>query len=144
MLVSAAYEAVRQWKYVPVFSDGTPIRVNIPVAINFELSPHPARLKSVLAPSPTVALTEDEYRRRLAYANGRFASNLPGSQTDRGRIYMSRGSPDEIESHAGGRSGGPIEIWRYRRSQGEQSTPELTVEFVGKEYRLDSSNRTRN
>jgi len=49
MLVPAAYEAVRQWKYAPVFSDGVPIRVNVSVAIRFELL-QPAKSKDGLTP----------------------------------------------------------------------------------------------
>ncbi|HYI93314.1 MAG TPA: M56 family metallopeptidase [Bryobacteraceae bacterium] len=56
-----------------------------------------------------------EHYRRIAYANERFgAGNVPGWQTDRGRIYIVHGPPAEIESHPaqGGLLG--YSHWRYR------------------------------
>ena len=38
----------------------------------------------------------------LAYANEHFASGIPGWKTDRGRIYIVYGKPDEIETHPSG------------------------------------------
>jgi GWxTD domain-containing protein len=70
---------------------------------------------------------KEEHYRRIAYANERFASGVPGWKTDRGRIYIIWGKPDEIESHPSGgayqrpqeEGGGetstyPFERWRYR------------------------------
>jgi protein TonB len=37
MLVSAAYEAVRQWRYTPVLLNGDPIRAKSTVTIRFTL-----------------------------------------------------------------------------------------------------------
>jgi GWxTD domain-containing protein len=67
-----------------------------------------------------------EHYRRLAYANRHYASSQPGWKTDRGRIYIMYGPPDEIDSHLSGgayerptsEGGGkvmtyPYEIWRY-------------------------------
>src|ERR1700682_674486 len=67
---------------------------------------------------------KEEYFRRLVYANERFSAGMPGSRTDRGRIYIIHGKPDSIESYpAGGpyqrtaQEGGgrtqvfPFEIW---------------------------------
>ena len=55
---------------------------------------------------PTPDTQENEYReehyRRIAYANERYASGIPGWRTDRGRIYITFGPPDEIESHPSG------------------------------------------
>ena len=55
-------------------------------------------------PNPDTVVNEarDEHYRRIAYANERFSSGTPGWLTDRGRIYITFGPPDEIESHAGG------------------------------------------
>ena len=44
----------------------------------------------------------EEHYRRIAYANERFASGVPGWKTDRGRIYIVFGEPAEIESHPAG------------------------------------------
>jgi len=84
---------------------------------------------------------KEEHYRRIAYANEHFASGIPGWKTDRGRIYIIWGPPDEIESHPTGGTwdrpmemgGGstttyPWETWRYRYLEGIQENVEL--EFV--------------
>src|ERR1700730_3922740 len=52
-------------------------------------------------PTPDTVENEfkEEHYRRIAYTNERFASGIPGWRTDRGRIYIIWGKPDEIESH---------------------------------------------
>ena len=96
----------------------------------------------------------EEYYRRIAYANERFASGWPGWKTDRGRIYIMYGPADEVESHPSGGSyqrpfeegGGvtstyPWERWRYRYIDGIGNNVEL--EFVDPsgtgEYRMAMS-----
>jgi GWxTD domain-containing protein len=84
---------------------------------------------------------KEEYYRRIAYANERFASGIPGWKTDRGRIYIMYGPPDEIEAHPSGGSyirpmeegGGetstfPFEQWRYRYIDGIGTN--IVLEFV--------------
>jgi GWxTD domain-containing protein len=104
---------------------------------------------------PTPDTEENEYKeehyRRIAYANERFASGIPGWKTDRGRIYITFGPPDEIESHPSGgtyerpieEGGGttstyPFEKWRYRWIEGIGS--DINIEFVDPtmtgEYRM--------
>ena len=106
---------------------------------------------------PTPDTQENEYKeehyRRIAYANERFASGIPGWKTDRGMIYISFGPPDEIESHPSGgtyerpyeEGGGttstyPFEKWRYRYLQGVGNQQDIQIEFVDKtmtgEYRM--------
>jgi GWxTD domain-containing protein len=85
---------------------------------------------------------KEEHYRRIAYANDRFASKLPGWKTDRGRIYVTFGPPDEIESHPGGAPGsGPYEIWRYRWIEGRGANVDLRFEDPERngEYRLPPS-----
>jgi len=94
---------------------------------------------------PTPDTEENEYKeehyQRIAYANEHFAAGVPGWKTDRGRIYIIYGKPDEIESHpAGGtyerpmeEGGGetstyPFEDWRYRYIEGIGQ--EVIIEFV--------------
>jgi len=94
-------------------------------------------------PTPDTEQNEfkDEHYRRIAYANERFASGFPGWKTDRGRIYIMYGPPDEITSQpAGGmyvrppeEGGGttqvyPFEQWRYRYLEGIGG--DITIEFV--------------
>src|SRR5215831_2025167 len=84
---------------------------------------------------------KDEHYRRIEYANEHFAAGMPGWMTDRGRIYIVFGPPDEIESHPSGGSyerpmdegGGetstyPFEDWRYRHIDGIGD--EVIIEFV--------------
>jgi GWxTD domain-containing protein len=94
-------------------------------------------------PTPDTPENEfkEEHYRRIAYANEHFASGVPGWRTDRGRIYIIWGKPDEIESHPAGGSyqrpqsegGGetatfPFEQWRYRYLEGIGS--DIILEFV--------------
>ena len=105
-------------------------------------------------PTPDTPENEykDEHYRRIAYANDRFHdTRLPGWKTDRGRIYIQYGPPDEIDSHPSGgtytrppEEGGaqivtyPFEMWRYRYIEGIGNN--VLLEFVDKgktgEYRL--------
>ena len=84
---------------------------------------------------------KEEYYRRIAFANEHYSSGIPGWKTDRGRIYIMWGKPDEVNSHpAGGpyerpfnEGGGetstyPFEDWRYRYLEGIGENVE--IEFV--------------
>jgi GWxTD domain-containing protein len=94
---------------------------------------------------------KEEYYERIAYANEHFSSGIPGWKTDRGRIWIMFGKPDERETHPMGGSyerpsyegGGstttyPFEIWFYRYLAGVGSGVE--IEFVDPtgsgEYRI--------
>ena len=104
-------------------------------------------------PTPDTMENEfkEEHYRRIAYANERYASGIPGWKTDRGRIYITFGPPDENESHPSGgtyerpyeEGGGttstyPFEKWRYRYLEGIGS--DIIIEFVDTtmtgEYRM--------
>ncbi len=62
-------------------------------------------------PTPGTAVNEfkQEHYRRIAYANERFTTGIPGWRTSRGRIYIQEGPPDEVEAHPDIHH----EIWRY-------------------------------
>ena len=92
-------------------------------------------------PESTVNPVREEHYRRLAYADEHFASGVPGRKTDRGRIYIIWGPPDEIEAHPSGgtydrpleQGGGststyPWEMWRYRHLEGIGEN--IEIEFV--------------
>jgi GWxTD domain-containing protein len=104
-------------------------------------------------PTPDTVENEfkEEHYRRIAYANEHYASGIPGWKADRGRIYITFGPPDEIESHPSGGSyqrpseegGGetstyPFEQWRYRYIDGIGNN--IIIEFVDTtmsgEYRM--------
>ncbi|HEY6182329.1 MAG TPA: GWxTD domain-containing protein [Terriglobales bacterium] len=94
-------------------------------------------------PTPDTEENEfkEEHYRRMAYANDHFAAGIPGWKSDRGRMYIMYGPPDEIESHPSGgtyerpidEGGGststyPFEDWRWRYIEGIGQ--EVIVEFV--------------
>ncbi len=93
---------------------------------------------------------KEEHYRRIAYANEWYGAGTPGWKTDRGRIYIIHGPPDQVERHpAGGpyvrppeEGGGsttvyPFEKWWYRHMEGLGA---VELEFVDPsstgEYRL--------
>lgn len=97
---------------------------------------------------------KEEYYERIAYANEHFASGIPGWKSDRGRIWIMYGKPDERETHPSGgayerpsyEGGGntttyPFEVWFYRYLAGVGSGVE--IEFVDPtgtgEYRIARS-----
>src|SRR5438874_11849144 len=84
---------------------------------------------------------KEEHYRRIAYANEHYASGIPGWKTDRGRMYIMWGAPDEIDSHPTGgtydrpmeEGGGststyPWETWRWRYLEGIGEN--IILEFV--------------
>jgi len=94
-------------------------------------------------PSPGSPENEfkEEYYRRIAYANEHYASGIPGWKSDRGRIYIMYGPPDELDDHDSGgtylrpqeEGGGetstyPFETWRYRYIDGIGTN--IILEFV--------------
>ncbi len=94
-------------------------------------------------PTPDTEENEfkEEHYRRIAYANEHFASGVPGWRTDRGRMYIMYGPPDEIDAHPSGgyyqrpqeEGGGetstfPFETWRYRYLEGIGEN--IEIEFV--------------
>ncbi len=97
-------------------------------------------------PTPGTERNEfkEEHYRRIAYANQHYTASIPGWRTDRGRIYIQYGPPDEIEAHPSGGSyerplsqgGGvtetyPFEQWRYKLIDGVGQN--VIVEFVDKD-----------
>jgi GWxTD domain-containing protein len=94
---------------------------------------------------------KEDYYERIAYANEHFASGIPGWKSDRGRIWIMYGKPDERETHPSGgpydrpsyEGGGttttyPFESWFYRYLPGVGSG--IEIEFVDPtgsgEYRI--------
>ncbi|CAN5665075.1 hypothetical protein BH20ACI4_BH20ACI4_08570 [soil metagenome] len=107
-------------------------------------------------PNPDTEENEfrEEFYERIAYANEHYASGIPGWKTDRGRIYITWGKPDSVESHPSGgaydrpsyEGGGsttayPFETWFYRYLEGVGSG--IEIEFVDPtgtgEYRIARS-----
>ncbi len=104
-------------------------------------------------PNPRSSQNEfkTEHYRRIAYANEKFGSGIPGWKTDRGRTYITFGPPDILEDHPSGgwyyrkihEGGGatstyPFQLWIYNHIEGIGD--EVEVEFVDPswsgEYRI--------
>jgi GWxTD domain-containing protein len=88
---------------------------------------------------------KEEHYRRVAYANEHFgAGTTPGWESDRGRVYIVLGPPDEIQSYStatqvvpgsrSGSSGFPYQVWRYRHLQSgralDAESHEMLFRFV--------------
>jgi GWxTD domain-containing protein len=108
---------------------------------------------------PTPDSPENEFRddfyERVEYANDHFTSGIAGSRTDRGKMYILNGPPDEIESHPSGgayyrppeEGGGftntfPFETWRYRHldggiGKGENVIYEFVDQSMSGEFKLE-------
>jgi GWxTD domain-containing protein len=80
---------------------------------------------------PTPDTFENEYKeehyRRIVFANNHFSTIIPGWKSDRGRMYIMFGPPDEVESYATrdqdntpgeDPSSYPLEVWHYNYIEG--------------------------
>ncbi|MBU1700568.1 MAG: GWxTD domain-containing protein [Candidatus Eisenbacteria bacterium] len=66
-------------------------------------------------PEPETERNEfkEEFFIRVRYANEHFGVMEPGWRSDRGRIYIKYGAPDQIESFPQNQDRYPYEIWDY-------------------------------
>jgi len=83
-------------------------------------------------PTPGTEANEfkEEHYRRISYVNAHFpGASIDGWKTDRGRIYIVYGPPDEIESHPNGGSAHPFpyEQWLYRHIEDRDN---VVFEFI--------------
>jgi|SRR5271165_4921381 len=86
---------------------------------------------------PTPDTEENEYKeeiyRRVAFSNAHFAAGTLGSLTDRGRIYIRYGPPDEITVVHVGRVGeAPTQTWHY---EAFPKPGEMAASWEGKQQR---------
>lgn len=101
-------------------------------------------------PTPGTSGNEfrEEHYRRIAYVNDRYGSpSQAGWGTDRGKIYIMYGPPDEIEAHPSGRGDSPpFEQWRYVELEGigKQVIVEFVDAYRNGEFRQTSDPRKRN
>jgi GWxTD domain-containing protein len=82
-------------------------------------------------PTPGTPVNEakEELYRRIAYSNERFPeAGRAGWRSDRGRLYITYGPPDEIEKHPAAPAGSVSEAWLYRHLEGIGD--QITIEFV--------------
>lgn len=81
----------------------------------------------------------DEYFRRVAYANEKFTSGFTtGWKTDRGRIAMKFGLPNEVERYPAETNARPYEVWYYY-SEGRKQFIFADLEGLGRYELIYSS-----
>jgi GWxTD domain-containing protein len=70
-------------------------------------------------PTPDTERNEaqEEFYRRVQYANQHFSAGTAGWRTDMGRIYIKLGAPDEVVRNPFNFDRPPEEIWYYYQSQ---------------------------
>ena len=74
-------------------------------------------------PTPGTAANEaeDGFYRRIAEANQRFreggAARIPGWRTDRGRVFIRYGDPDDVRREPQTGADRPWEAWKYTKSR---------------------------
>ena len=58
-------------------------------------------------------ITRDEFMQRATIAKQQWSGLRPGWKTDRGRVMITYGKPDEIERETPGMNTRSFEVWRY-------------------------------
>ncbi len=89
---------------------------------------------------PTLGTRENEakreFYRRITYANRQFRHlRREGWRTDRGRIYVQFGEPDQIDDHPISPESVPYQIWHYYR-EGKYRRFTFVDENEDSDYRL--------
>jgi len=81
-------------------------------------------------PNPETAINElkREYFEKMNYVNSQYSERKAGWKTDRGRVFMQYGKPDDIEYFPNSPGTPPYQIWYYYRV--EQEGTKRGVEFV--------------
>ena len=81
---------------------------------------------------------KEEHYRRIVFANEKYGMEISGWKTDRGRVYLTIGPPDSIESQTGGQKSSqalgetanthlyPSEKWHYNNVEGFGKNVDLT------------------
>ncbi len=88
---------------------------------NLKEAPPPERARAWAAfwvrrdPSPGTEKNEalEEHLERIRYVTENFGGKEEGWKTDRGRIYIAYGKPDEIETRIDPQNQGEYQIWHY-------------------------------
>ena len=91
-------------------------------------------------------ISREEYARRVAYVDQQFGSGKAGSgaNTDRGRVYLSLGTPNRLVRLASSRTFFPMELWNYAEAPALGIHYQLQLVFyqprAAGEYKLYSPN----
>ena len=88
--------------------------------------------------SPDALKAWTEYKVRVDYANQHFkAAHLEGWRTDRGRILLQYGSPNDIERNPSSNEKYPYDVWRFNKLKTQNNVRfiffnpnEATAEYV--------------
>jgi GWxTD domain-containing protein len=81
----------------------------------------------------------ETYMARVAYANQNFhMMGRPGYRTDRGRVYITYGPPDDYERHPNESEYRPYEVWTYNSIQGGVEF-DFVLRSPGGDYELVNS-----
>ena len=81
-----------------------------------------------------------EYQQRVQYANKNFRSGgVPGWETDRGRVYIVYGKPDQVDKNYAGSNENPFQVWFYQNLEGGTEFDFVDMNGYG-DYRLVNSN----
>ena len=81
----------------------------------------------------------ETYMARVAYANQNFRMmGKKGYRTDRGRVYITYGSPDDCERHPNESEYRPYEVWTYNSIQGGVEF-DFVLRSPGGDYELVNS-----
>jgi GWxTD domain-containing protein len=100
--------------------------------------------RTLSASEGTISLKK-EYERRIEYANKNYSTatttNFPtlGWKTDRGRVYILYGTPNEMKHRPNSTNLCPFEIWDYHQLQGGISFYFID-EYNSNQWRLVHSN----
>ena len=73
------------------------------------------RFWQVRDPVPETAVNEfrDEHSKRIREANEKYRESRPGWMTERGRMYITLGEPQDVMSYPSNQDLFPLEIWYY-------------------------------
>ncbi len=84
------------------------------------------------SPGTPINEFQEEFYRRLQYANDRYSSNRrQGWTTDRGRTILRYGLPSSVEPHIYDREQAPHEIWEYNNIPGEGRAMFVFADLTG-------------
>ncbi len=84
-----------------------------------------------------------QYLEKVAYANQHFSvGNIKGWKTDRGRVYIVYGKPDEIDRHPNESDSKPYEVWYYNSIEGGVSFDFVDRTGFGDYMLVNSTART--
>lgn len=83
-------------------------------------------------PSTPINEFKEDFYQRVQYANDRYATNVQeGWRSDRGRVVIKYGLPNNVEPHLYDRNAAPHEIWYYNNIPGEGQATFVFADLTG-------------